>query len=85
MTTYDFNLRFEEQELWAIKEAIEFYLSAEATELRKKNPHLVKYAADIKLKGILSSGKLYKDVETRSSNNFGQLSRQETSSTSGLS
>jgi hypothetical protein len=78
MTTYSFNLSLDEQEIWAVKEAMEFYLSTEATELRKKNPHLVKYAAAIKLQGILSSGKLYKDMETRSSNNFGQASRQET-------
>lgn len=76
MTTYDFNLSLDEQELWAIKEAMEFYLTSEATELRKKNPHLVKFAADIKLQELLSNGKLYKGMQTNSSNNFGLLSRQ---------
>jgi hypothetical protein len=80
MTTYGFNLSFDEQEFWAIKEAMEFYISSEATELRKKNPHLVKYAADIKLNEILSSGKLYNEVHLHSSNNFGQISNQNRSS-----
>lgn len=76
MTTYGFNLTLDEQEFWAIKEAMEFFISTEATELRKKNPHLVKFAADIKLHELLSSGKLYKGMQTNSSNNFGHLSRQ---------
>jgi hypothetical protein len=80
MTTYGFNLSLDEQEFWAIKEAMEFYLSTEAKELRKKNPHLVKYAADIKLTEILSSGKLYNDVHPHSSNNFGKMSNQNLSS-----
>ncbi len=80
MTTYGFNLSLDEQELWAIKEAMEFYLSTEAKELRKKYPHLVKYAADIKLNELLFSGKLYKDMQLRSSNNFGQISSQNLSS-----
>ena len=79
MTTYGFNLSLDEQELWAIKEAMEFYLTAEATDLRKKNPHLVKYAAVVKLKELLSSDKLYKNVETLSSNNFEQVSHQKSS------
>ena len=79
MTTYSFNLSLDEQEFWAIKEAMEFYLSTEARELRKKNPHLVKYAADIKLNELLSNGKLYKGVETKSSNNFEHLSQQNLS------
>ena len=80
MTTYGFNLRLDEQEFWAIKEAMEFYLSTEAKELRYKNPHLVKFAADIKLHELLSSGKLYKEMQTNSSNNFVHLSRQLSSS-----
>jgi hypothetical protein len=79
MTTYGFNLNLDEQELWAIKEAMEFYLSTEAKELRKKNPHLVKYAADIKLNELLSSGKLFKGIQLHSSNNFGQISKQNLS------
>lgn len=80
MTTYGFNLNLDEQELWAIKEAMEFYLTTEARDLRKKNPYLVKYAADIKLNELLSSGKLYKDMQLYSSNNFEHLSRQHVSS-----
>ncbi len=71
MTTSRFNLSLDEQEFWAVKEAMEFYISSEAKELRKKNPYLVKYAADIKLNELLSSGKLYKDMQLHSSNNFG--------------
>ena len=80
MTTYGFNLSLDEQELWAIKEAMEFYLTHEATELRKNNPQLVKYAASIKLNELLSSGKLYSGVQLLSTNSFGQLSRQNLSS-----
>ncbi len=76
MTTYGFNLSLDEQELWAIKEAIEFYLTSEATELRKNNPHLVKYAASIKLNELLSSGKLYSGVQLLSTNNFGNSERK---------
>lgn len=83
MTTYGFNLSLDEQELWAIKEAMEFYLTSEATELRKNNPHLVKYAASIKLNELLSSGKLYSGVELLSTNSFGQLSHQNPSSSLG--
>lgn len=71
MTTYGYKFSLDEQEFWAIKEAVEFYLSTEAKELRRKNPNLVKYAADIKLNELLSSGKLYKDMQLHSSNNFG--------------
>lgn len=62
MTTYGFNLSLDEQEFWAIKEAMEFYLTSEAVELRKKNPHLAKYAAEINLRKMLSTGRLYQDV-----------------------
>jgi hypothetical protein len=79
VTKYGFYLSLNEQEFWAIKEAMEFYLSAEAKELRKKNLYLVKYAADIKLNELLSSGNLYKDMQLRSSNNFGQISSQNLS------
>ena len=70
MTTYGFNLNLNEQEFWAIKEAIEFYLTSEAAELRKASPYLVKYAAEITLKEMLSSGKLYESMEMLSQNNF---------------
>lgn len=76
MTTYGFNLSLDEQELWAIKEAMEFYLTSEATELRKNNPHLVKYAASIKLNELLSSGKLYSGVQLLSTNNFENSERK---------
>lgn len=76
MTTYGFNLSLDEQELWAIKESMEFYVTAEAMELRNKNPHLVKYFADIKLNELLASGKLYKEMQLDSSNNFGQATLQ---------
>lgn len=76
MTTYGFNLSLDEQEFWAIKEAMEFFITTEATELRKKKPYLVKYAADIKLHELLSSGKLYKGIQTNSFNTFGHFSRQ---------
>jgi len=77
MTTYGFNLNLNEQEFWAIKEAIEFYMTSEAAELRSKNPHLVKYAAAIKLTELLSNGKLYQDVDAESWNNFQEVAAQK--------
>ena len=77
MTTYGFNLNLNEQEFWAIKEAIEFYMTSEAGELRSKNPHLVKYAAAIKLNELLSNGKLYQDFDTQSWNNFQEVAAQK--------
>jgi len=77
MTTYGFNLNLNEQEFWAIKEAIEFYMTSEAAELRSKNPHLVKYAAAIKLKELLSNGKLYQNVDAQSWNNFQEVAAQK--------
>jgi len=77
MTTYGFNLSLDEQEFWAIKEAMEFYLTSEAAELRKKNPHLVKYAAEINLRKMLSTGRLYQDVQPQSWNSFQQVTKPE--------
>ena len=73
MTTYGFKLSLDEQEFSAIKEAIDFYLTAEAEELRKASPYLVKYAAEIRLKELLSSGKLYESMELLSRNNFREV------------
>jgi len=72
MTTYGFNLNLDEQEFWAIKEAMRFYLTSEAAELRKKNPHLAEYAAEINLRKMLSTGRLYQDVQPKSWNSFRQ-------------
>lgn len=73
MTTYGFNLSLDEQEFWAIKEAMEFYLTSEAGELRMKNPHLVKYGAEINLRKMLSTCRLYQDVQPKSWNSFRQV------------
>jgi len=77
MTTYGFNLSLDEQEFWAIKEAMEFYLTTEAAELRKKSPHLVKYAAETSLSKILSTGRLYQDVQPQSWNSFRQVANPQ--------
>ena len=77
MTTYGFNLSLDEQEFSAIKEAIDFYLTSEAEELRKANPYLVKYAAEIRLKELLSSGKLYESIEMLSRNNFRDMAAKK--------
>ncbi len=73
MTTYGFKLSLGEQEFSAINEAIVFYLTAEADELRKASPYLVKYAAEIRLRELLSSGKLYESMELLSRNNFREV------------
>ena len=77
MTTYGFNLNFNEQEFWAIKEAIEFYMTSEAGELRRASPHLVKYAAEIRLKEMLSNGKLYESMAMLSQNNFREVATKK--------
>jgi hypothetical protein len=70
MTTYGFTVSLDEQEVAAIKEAIEFYLTDEAKELRKKSPKLVRFFAEIKLSEILATKKLYENAEFLSSNTF---------------
>lgn len=77
MTTYNFNLNLNEQEFWAISEAIDFYLTSEAAALRKERPYLVKYAAEIRLKELLSRGKLTENMETKSRNNFREVAAQK--------
>jgi hypothetical protein len=77
MTTYSFTLNLDEQEFWAIKEAIDFYLTNEAEDLRRNHPHLVKYAAAVRLKELLSSGKLYENIETLSTNNFQETVKKD--------
>jgi hypothetical protein len=77
MTTYGFKLSLDEQEFSSIKEAIDFYLTSEAEELRKTHPHLVKYAAEIRLKEMLSSGKLYESMEMLSRNNFREVATKK--------
>jgi hypothetical protein len=79
MTTYAFNLSLDEQEFWAIKEAMKFYLTSEAAELRMKNPHLVEYAADINLRKMLSTGRIYQDVQPKSWNSFRRASNPKVS------
>ena len=70
MTTYHFDLSLNEQEFWAIEEAMKFYLTAEAQQLRKEKPELTRYAAEWKLREIFQSGKLYEGRSMASTSSF---------------
>lgn len=70
MTTYRFDLSLNEQEFWAIEEAMKFYLTPEAQALRKEKPELTRYAAEWKLREIFQSGKLYEGRSVASTSSF---------------
>jgi hypothetical protein len=70
MTTYRFELSLSEQEFWAIEEAMKFYLTDEATELRKSKPELTRYLGERFLRELLARGKLYEGVALSSTSSF---------------
>lgn len=70
MTTYHFDLSLNEQEFWAIEEAMKFYLTPEAQKLREEKPELTRYAAEWKLKELLQNGKLYEGRSMSSTSSF---------------
>jgi len=70
MTTYRFELSLSEQEFWAIEEAMKFYLTDEATELRKAKPELTRYLGERFLRELLASGNLHAGAVLTSTSSF---------------
>lgn len=70
MTTYRFELSLSEQEFWAIEEAMKFYLTDEATELRKSKPELTRYLGERFIRELLASGKLQAGATLTSTSSF---------------
>ena len=70
MTTYSFTVELSEQELWSVEEALKFYISPKATQLRIDNPELVTYASEGHIHKILDSNKLYGQPELTSTSSF---------------
>ena len=70
MTTYSFTVELSEQELWSVEEALKFYISPKATQLRIDNPELVTYASEGNIHKILDSNKLYCQPELTSTSSF---------------
>ena len=70
MTTYSFTVELSEQELWSVEEALKFYISPQATQLRIDHPELVKYCGVGHIQKILDSKKLYGQPELTSTSSF---------------
>lgn len=70
MTTYSFTVELSEQELWSVEEALKFYISPQATQLRIDHPELVKYSGVGHIQKILDSKKLYVQPELTSTSSF---------------
>ena len=70
MTTYSFTVELSEQELWSVEEALKFYLTPEATQLRIDHPDLVTYASEGHIHKILDSNKLYGQPQLNSTSSF---------------
>ena len=70
MTTYNFTVELSEQELWSVEEALKFYISPQATQLRIEHPELVKYSGVGHIQRILESKKLYAQTELTSTSSF---------------
>lgn len=70
MTTYRFEVSLSEQEYWAIEEAMRFYLTEEAKEIRKAKPELTRYVGENTLRGLLASKKLQAGAVLNSTSSF---------------
>lgn len=70
MTTYRFDVSLSEQEYWAIEEAMRFYLTEEAKELRKAKPELTRFAGENTLRGLLATKKLQAGAVLNSTSSF---------------
>ncbi len=70
MTTYSFTVELTEQEMWSVEQALKFYLTPEATQLRKVHPELDKYSASIHAREILATKKLCSQPEMTSTSSF---------------
>jgi hypothetical protein len=70
MTTYSFTVELSEQEMWSVEEALKFYISPQASQLRIDHPELVKYSGVAHIHKILDSKKLYGQPELTSTSSF---------------
>ena len=70
MTTYSFTVELSEQEMWSVEEALKFYISPQANQLRIDHPELVKYSGVRHIHKILDSKKLYGQSELTSTSSF---------------
>jgi hypothetical protein len=70
MTTYSFTVEFTEQEMWSVEQALKFYLTPEAAQLRKDHPELDKYAASVHAREILATKKLNGQPHMTSTSSF---------------
>ena len=70
MTTYSFTVELSEQELWSVEEALKFYVTPEAIQLRIDHPELVKYSGVGHIQRILDIKKLYGQPELNSTSSF---------------
>jgi hypothetical protein len=70
MTTYSFTVDLTEQEMWSVEQALKFYLTPEATQLRMDHPELDKYSATFHAREILATKKLYGQPQMTSSSSF---------------
>jgi len=70
MTTYRFAVELSEQEAWSIEEALKFYITVEAAELRNSCPDLTRYYGIDHIHKILESRKLFGQPKLFSSSSF---------------
>ncbi len=70
MTTYRFAVELSEQELWSVEEALKFYVTPEATQLRIDRPELMKYSGVGHIQRILDSERLYGQPDLTSTSSF---------------
>lgn len=70
MTTYSYQVTFDDSEIIAIKSAFEFYLSQDVQELFEKNKDL-KFANHYHtIKKIIDTNKLYEGIDMMSTSSF---------------
>ena len=70
MTTYSYQVTFDDSEIIAIKSAFEFYLSQDVQELLEKNKDLKFANYYHTIKKIIDSNKLYEGVDMMSTSSF---------------
>lgn len=70
MTTYRYQVTFDDSEIIAIKSAFEFYLSQNVQELLEKNKDLKFANYYHTIKKIIDTNKLYEGVDMMSTSSF---------------
>lgn len=70
MTTYSYQVTFDDSEIIAIKSAFEFYLSQDVQELLEKNKDLKFANYYHTIKKIIDTNKLYEGVDMMSTSSF---------------